>query len=304
MKRGLIAWDKSELPPEAFESRLAAVRKELAARNLPALVVYSDVWQSNRGRYFSNFMPYWNRALIVIPAVEEPVLLCSLSPRVYPWIKSVTIFEEIKPSPNLSQRVFEMCAEKGWKKLGVWDLHALPYDLHMLLSAGDVALEDVAWHPATDPWELAMYRHAADMAREGLQAEMKDAASLSDHEFVARVEHRFRRAGAEDLIVLVSQGTAPPAPPSGATLGESFSASVALEYRGHWVKIIRNRAGYTGPAHSYRKEDLSGRYPFQSMEPGEQPGTIFAVRIEIQSEGRRYFHGESYVQGRAGAELL
>jgi len=304
MKRGLITWDKTELPPEAFESRLAAVRKELAARDLPALVVYSDVWQSNRGRYFGNFMPYWNRALIVIPAAGKPVLLCSLSPRVYPWIKSVTIFEEIKPSPNLAQRIFEMCAEKGWTKLGVWSLACLPYDLHTQLRAGGVVLEDVGWHPATDHWELAMYRCAARMAREGLQAEMGVAAGLIDHEFVARVEHRFRRAGAEDLVILVSNGATPPAPPTGASLTDSFSAAVALEYRGHWVKIIRNKPGFTGPAHSYRKEDLSGRYPYESTEPGEQSGTIFAVRTEIREDGRRLFYGDSYVQGASGAEML
>src|SRR5689334_14380696 len=134
MKRGLIAWDKSELPPEAFESRLAELRKELAARDLPAVLIYSDVWQSNYGRYFTNFMPYWNRALIVVPAEDKPVLLCSLSPRVYPWIKSVTIFEEIKPSPNLAQRVFEMCSEKAWNRLGT--AGAFPYDLANSLRAG------------------------------------------------------------------------------------------------------------------------------------------------------------------------
>lgn len=304
MKRGLITWDKAELPPEAFESRLAAVRKELAVRDLPALVVYSDVWQSNRGRYFGNFMPYWNRALIVIPAAEKPVLLCSLSPRVYPWIKSVTIFEEIKPSPNLSQRVFEMCAEKGWTKLGVWDLASLPNDLHTQLHGGQVTLNDVVWHPATDPWELAMYRRAARMAREGLHAEMGGSGSLIDHEFVAGLEHRFRRAGAEDLVILVSSGKTPPAPPTGTSLGDSFSASIALEYRGHWVKIIRNKAGFTGPAHAYRKEDLSGRYPYESTEPGEQPGTIFAARTEIRKDNRRLFYGDSYVQLAQGAELL
>src|SRR5579871_4494526 len=104
MKCGLITWHKDELPQEAFDTRLAAARAVLAERDLPALIVYSDVFRSNQGRYFSNFMPYWNRALLAIPRDEKPVLFCALSPRVYPWIKSVTILEEIKPSPNLPQR--------------------------------------------------------------------------------------------------------------------------------------------------------------------------------------------------------
>ena len=75
MKRGWITWDKAVIPPAAFEARLGAACAHLAAHDLAALVVYSDVWKSNQGRYFSNFMPYWNRALIVIPRDGAPVLL-------------------------------------------------------------------------------------------------------------------------------------------------------------------------------------------------------------------------------------
>jgi Xaa-Pro aminopeptidase len=239
MKRGLITWHKDELPPEAFDARLAAARKVLAERGLPALVVYSDVWRSNQGRYFSNFMPYWNRALLLIPREEKPVLLCALSPRVYPWIKSVTILEEIKPSPNLTQRVFEMAAEKGWKKIGVLDEGGLPYDLYSQLHAGGVEVADVpstAIRPEADAWELAMCARAEKLAREILAEEMAKGAGLNDHEFVGRLEQKYRRAGAEDLVILIANpGT--PAPASGAVLRPDFGVAVALEYRGHWVSL-------------------------------------------------------------------
>jgi hypothetical protein len=113
MKRGWITWDKTELPPSAFDARLAIVRKHLAENDLPALVVYTDVWRSNQGRYLANFMPYWNRALLVIPRDSAPILLCGLSPRVYPWIRSVTILEDIRPNMNLPK----LCDENGWKKV-------------------------------------------------------------------------------------------------------------------------------------------------------------------------------------------
>src|ERR1039457_35892 len=101
MKRGLIQWDRAELPEAAFETRLGRVRAVLTGRDLPALLVYSDVWRSNQGRFLSNFMPYWNRSLILIPADQAPVLLCGLSPRVYPWIRSVTVFDEVRPASKL-----------------------------------------------------------------------------------------------------------------------------------------------------------------------------------------------------------
>src|SRR5580658_10252361 len=211
MKRGWITWDKTELPPSAFESRLAVVRQHLAASDLPALVVYTDVWRSNQGRYLANFMPYWNRALLVIPRDSAPVLLCGLSPRVYPWIRSVTILEDIRPNMNLAK----MCDENGWANIGVLDLPQLPFDLPVPNGV------DVPWsaiHPEPDEAELAMYRRAAKMAREILAEE--PLVGL-DHEFVGRLERKFRRAGAEDLVIQV--------------IGDSVS--VAMEYRGHWVKI-------------------------------------------------------------------
>ena len=192
MKRGWITWDKAELPPAAFDARLAKVRQHLAAEDLPALVVYTDVWRSNQGRYLANFMPYWNRALLVIPRDSAPVLLCGLSPRVYPWIRSVTILEDIRPNMNLAK----MCDENGWTKVGVLDLPQLPYDLSVPNGV------DVPWsaiHPEPDEAELSMYRRAAKMAREILHAELPAAVGLVDHEFVGRLERKYRSAGVEDL---------------------------------------------------------------------------------------------------------
>src|SRR5213593_1185081 len=133
MKRGLITWDPSEIPAAAFNGRLDGVRRALRERDLAALVIYSDMWRSNQARFFSNFMPYFNRAMLIISCdtpqsnvggVSQdmisiarlnqarffsnfmpyfnramliiscdtpPTLLCGLSPRVYGWIRSVTI---------------------------------------------------------------------------------------------------------------------------------------------------------------------------------------------------------------------
>jgi hypothetical protein len=302
MKRGWITWDKAVVPPAAFEARLDVARAHLAAHDLAALAVYSDVWKSNQGRYFSNFMPYWNRALIVIPRDGAPVLLCALSPRVYPWIKSVTIFEEIKPSPNLAQQLLAMCGEKGWKRIGVLDLPQLPYDL----SVPDAV--DVPWnavHPAPDEFEIAMYRQAAKLTREILASEMPAGADSIDHEFVGRLELKYRRAGAEDLVILVTNGKAAPLPPTGTKLGGSFSASVALEYRGHWVKIARSAKVIPPEVSESKIELLSGPYPYEFCDRAAlTPGAIFAAHTESNNNGLRLFHCDSYRNSPAGAELL
>src|SRR5580704_12964714 len=238
MKRGLITWDKTELPPSVFEARLAKARRALADRNLPALLVYSDVWRSNEGRHLTNFMPYWNRSLIVIPREQPPVLLCGLSPRVYPWIKSVTVFEEIRPASKLVPTLLQLCAERGWTKLGVLDLPRLPHEIHAPLSASGVEAFDVKLD-LTDDAEIAMLGRAAWMAREILTAELPKGAGLTDYQFSGLLERAFRRAGAEDLVLLFSIGDSAPRPARGAMLGDKYSVAVALEYRGHWARVTQ-----------------------------------------------------------------
>ena len=311
MKRGLITWDKTELPPEAFEARLKIVKEHLAKQELAALVVYTDVWKSNHGRYFSNFMPYWNRALLVIPRESPPALLCGLSPRVYPWIRSVTILDEIRPSPNLAQQLLQMCSEKGWTRIGVLDLAGLPHDLYTPLRGGAVEAADVPpmfVRQSADKWELAMYRRAAKLAREVLAEELPRGVGLVDHEFVGVLEQRFRRAGAEDLIILLSNGDTPPLPAKGTVLSEDFSVALALEYRGHWVRVAKSARPAEPPATQLspipadtpaRGDNLAGPYPY---EPGV--GRIHSRGAELQRNGRRLFYEETYLRVGEGYELL
>jgi hypothetical protein len=238
MKRGLITWDKAELPPSVFEARLAKARQALAAQDLPALLVYSDVWRSTEGRHLTNFMPYWNRSLIVIPRNQAPVLLCGLSPRVYPWIKSVTVFEEIRPASKLVPTLLQLCAERGWTQLGVLDLPRLPHEIHLPLATSHVGLSDVKLD-LTDEAEISMRHRAEQMAREILAAELPHGAGLTDYQFSGRLERAFRRAGAEDLVLLFSTGESAPRPARGTMLGDRYSVAVALEYRGHWARVTQ-----------------------------------------------------------------
>ena len=290
MKRGLIAWNRSELPPAAFEARLDLVRKTLAERGLPALFVYTDVWKSNEGRYFSNFMPYWNRALLAIPANDAPILLCGLSPRVYPWIRSVTIIDEIRPSTNLAGQLLNLCSEKGFKRIGALDFDRMPQDLCAPITAGSIEVVEMQWdqiHSQPDHAELSMYRQGLLLAREILDQELSAGVGLVDYEFAGRLERRLRRAGCEDLVLLMTNGDTAPAPAAGSILKDQFSATLAMEYRGHWVKLSRPntssanfeilRRRFDDEVRSFpdtgstpvKLERLSGPYPYESCGPGE-----------------------------------
>jgi hypothetical protein len=314
MKRGLISWDRAELPAAAFDARLSALYQLCADFDVPALVAYSDVCRSNDVRYISNYMPYWNRALTVVPRDEKPILLCALSPRVYPWIKSVTVHETILPSPSLPAQLVKLCAEKGWSKLGMLDRAGLPNDLHTQLGAEKLKFVDIprgAFRPVATESELAMHRRAAALARVILAAEITRAAiGLTDHELTGRLERRFRRAGAEDLVVLISDGRSVPLPAAGNKLNENSSASVALEYNGHWVKLSRNMDNVSSTlpppeAAEMHRELLSGRYPWEGMTSHEDSrNVITSIQVMIRRAENRLYYGDTGIQGPDGWHQL
>ncbi len=314
MKRGLISWDRAELPAAAFDARLSALYQLCADFDVPALVAYSDVCRSNDVRYISNYMPYWNRALTVVPRGEKPILLCALSPRVYPWIKTVTVHETILPSPNLPAQLVKLCAEKGWSKVGVLDRAGLPNDLYTQLGTEKLAVVDIprgAFRPVATESEIAMHRRAAVLARETLESEVtRGAIGLTDHELTGRLERRFRRAGAEDLVVLISDGRSVPLPAAGHEVNENSSATVALEYNGHWVKLSRNVNNVSAvlpPAADagIHRELLSGRYPWEGMTSHEDAlNVITSVQVMIRRGENRLYYGDTGIQGPDGWHQL
>jgi hypothetical protein len=295
VKRGLITWDKAELPPEVFEKRIQRVRSVLATRNLAALLVYSELWRSNQARFFSNYMPYFNRALLVIPQDLPPTLLCGLSPRVYGWIRSVTTIEDVRPAGNFAKPMADMAAERKWTRLGALDFPQFPYDLFKSLQSSGLEIVDAessaVFVPSEDANEMAMRRKAASLVTEILNEEMPKGVGSVDHHFVGRLERRFRRAGAEDLIVLLTNGDTVPAPPCGAVLAQQFSISIAMEYRGHWVRTtagaVSDRTIIARPQPA-PAEFLGGAYPYQCGE-----GSIPYKQVEQQINGKRVFFGET-----------
>jgi hypothetical protein len=296
VKRGLITWDKSEIPPAVFEERIARVRRVLTERSFAALIVYSELWRSNQARFFSNYMPYFNRGLLTIPRDEPVTLFCGLSPRVYGWIRSVTTIEDVRPAGNFAKPLFELAAERQWGRVGALEFLQFPYDIHKALSGGAVAIENVesaaVFDPAGDATEMAMRKKALAMARQILQEEMPGAVGRMDHRFVGQLERRFRRAGAEDLIVLLTNGETVPAPPCGARLEAGYSVSVAVEYRGHWARLTMVHGTPTPSLLATPPlqggEFMGSSYPFEWGD-----GKISAVVQEEKVNGKRVFYGET-----------
>jgi hypothetical protein len=311
MKRGLVSWETNELPPEELAARLAAVHAVVRNESVDAVVVYSDVWRSNDARYLSNYMPYWNRAFVVVPREEKPILLCALSPRVYPWIKTVTVHETIIASPSPPATLFKLCAERGWKRVGVFDLDGLPTDLHAELTSGKVELVDIPRSElrlAPSAVEVQMHARAARMAREVLEKELTTVGEQNDHELTGRLERVLRRAGAEDVVILVSDGRGPPIPAEGRPVGPHTSVVVAIEYNGHWAKVTRNLAGVTSSVTSpdgvtQLREILSGPYSWESIYD-TAVAAVVSLQLQIPANDRQLYYGDTCLQSKEGLRVL
>jgi hypothetical protein len=256
-------------------------------------------------------MPYWNRAFVVVSPEEKPILLCALSPRVYPWMKTVTMHETIIPSPSPPATLFKLCAERGWNRVGVCDLDGLPADLHAELTAGKIDIVDIPRieiRPAPAASEVRMHARAARMAREVLEQELARGGAQTDHELTGRLERVLRRAGAEDVVVLVSDGEGPPIPAEGRPLGPHTSVVVANEYNGHWAKVTRNLAGVTSSFTSLDgvkqlREILSGPYSWESMADTAVDAVI-SLQLQIPANDRQYYYGDTCLQSKEGLRVL
>ena len=126
--------------------------------------------------------------------------------------------------------------------------------------------------------------HATQGGRDGagrsLTEELPRWRRKPDHQFVGRLERRFRRAGAEDLIILLTNGDGAAGAARGTVLEENFSVSLALEYRGHWVRLSRPRVAEILKMCSetfaqcrlrwrrprLRLENLDGSYPYECID--------------------------------------
>ena len=149
------------------------------------------------------------------------------------------------------------------------------------------------------------------MAREVLEKELTAAReSQTDHELTGRLERLLRRAGAEDVVILVSDGRGPPVPAEGRTVGPHTSVVVAIEYNGHWAKVTRNLAGVTSSLGCRaRRGDAAARDSLGALlvgEPGRRgdPGRRLAATGDPRQRStpllRRYLSAGS---GRAARSM-
>ena len=82
MRRGLISWSRQEVPVETLESRVVRLQQGMRTQGLDAVLAHTSIARPAAVSWLTQFVPYFNEGLLVIPARGGPTLLAAFSKRV------------------------------------------------------------------------------------------------------------------------------------------------------------------------------------------------------------------------------
>src|SRR5918994_3506081 len=130
MRRGLMGWNKDELPVTALEARLARLRAGMDAAGMDAFIVYTNNVRPAAVTWITGFTPYWSDALLLVGKSGAPAFATALSKRVSEWIKTTDPVSDIVNTPKPGTLIGERLGkDAAIKRVGVLEFDTLPAGL-------------------------------------------------------------------------------------------------------------------------------------------------------------------------------
>ncbi|HMA81727.1 MAG TPA: aminopeptidase P family N-terminal domain-containing protein, partial [Candidatus Binatia bacterium] len=145
LKRGCSSWNPQKLLQTEFQTRLDAVRQEMARQDLDALVIYGDNYSFADLCYLTNYFPKVRGGIAVVPRQGAISLLLNIGSRDVPFAKTLTWIEDVRASNQVGADGAKLLKEKGFGKatVGLADSgHGLPLPQLEDLKTG---LREVTW---------------------------------------------------------------------------------------------------------------------------------------------------------------
>ncbi len=254
MRRGLISWSRDELPVEVLEARVKRLQEAMRAQGLDVVLAYTSFARPAAVTWLTQFVPYWNEGMLVIPQRGGPVLLAAFSKRVQEWIRDVSYLEDVMTAPNLGKGVLELLkkripdfAARG-AKVGVIEKDELPWPIAepLIGTLGDGSLIDAGAlfagirQPA-DAAEIGLAERALGLALKALDAVPAGARRAS--QALAAIDARARCDGAEEVLFRVATdlrfNPVLQRIETDADLGALWALQLSLAYKGVWVRSTR-----------------------------------------------------------------
>lgn len=251
LKRGCSTWDPKQVPQGLFQSRLMAVREEMARRNLDALVIYGDNYSFADLCYLTNYFPKVRGGIAVVPRDGAISMLLNIGSRDVPFAKTLTWVEDVRASNLVGADGAKLLKEKGFEKakVGLADSgqgFPLPQLEEMKAALPQVNWQDCA--PMLQPLrllktaqELAAMREAGRLLREICAgAEGFIQSGRKEYEIVADVDRLARDKGAEDIRILAGEKRLnPPSFKQAAILGGQWAIYLAVQHERYWAEAGR-----------------------------------------------------------------
>jgi Xaa-Pro aminopeptidase len=309
LKRGCSTWDPKEVPQAEFQSRLDAVRGEMARQNLDALVIYGDNYSFADLCYLTNYFPKVRGGIAVVPREGAISLLLNIGSRDVPFAKTLTWVEDVRASNNVGADGAKLLKEKQLEKakVGLMDSgNGFPLPQ---LEEMKAALPNVSWQDCDvmiAPQRLIKTARELDAMRAAghLLSEICSEADQfikpgrKEYEIVADIDRLARDKGAEDLRILAGESRLnPPSFKQSASLGNHWAVYLAVQHERYWTEagrtfILSNDAKLQG---AYEKARKIVAEMARELKPG---GAVAAIE-ETARRALGEFHATASMYGLA-----
>jgi len=251
LKRGCSTWDPRQVPQAEFQARLDAVRKEMAQRNLDALVIYGDNYSFADLCYLTNYFPKVRGGIAVVPRDGAISVLLNIGSRDVPFAKTLTWVEDVRASNNVGADGAKLLKEKGLEeaKVGLMDSgNGFPLPQ---LEEMKGALPNVSWNEcdsmivpqrlAKTAREISAMRAAGKLLNEICdEAQRFIKAGRKEYEVVADIDRLARDKGAEDIRILAGEKRLnPPSFKQAANIGSHWAVYLAVQHERYWAEAGR-----------------------------------------------------------------
>jgi Xaa-Pro aminopeptidase len=309
LKRGCSTWDPNQVPAEVFQTRLAAVRDQMARQNLDALVIYGDNYSFADLCYLTNYFPKVRGGIAMVPWKGAVSMLLNIGSRDVPFAKTLTWVEDVRASNQVGADGAKLLKEKGFEKakIGLIDSgqgFPLPQLEEMKTALPQVNWQDCA--PMLQPLrlvktaqELAAMREAGRLLQEICAgAEGFTKSGRKEYEVVADIDRLARDKGAEDIRILAGEKRlSPPSFKQAGIIGGHWAIYLAVQHERYWAEAGRTfiLSGGVKLMEAYQKAQEIVVAMAKQLKPN---GAVAAVDETAQRELGE-FYGAASVYGLA-----